>query len=295
MTISSYLQGGLGNQMFQYAIARSLSEHYQIDFTLDSSWFNSLEKGVTPRKLELPLLQIDEALFKENGQLSKGKKLKLAFQHYLPFGPIIERQVDAYDFNDELFNLKRLDVRDLHLFGYWQSFKYFNQIRPLLQQDFLARSALPETHQKYLAEIKSSESVMMHIRRGDYVHSPSASKFHGALDIEYYLSAMKHILSIYKNAHFFIFSDDLVWAKASLPSDIKFTYINSAIKDSAIHELQLMTYCKHHIIANSSFSWWGAWLKKDFGGNIYSPNRWISDRNLDLSNLLPADWIRLPA
>jgi hypothetical protein len=296
MTISSYLQGGLGNQMFQYAIARALSTHYNTDFVLDSSWFNDLEKGVTPRKLELPLLNIDQTLFNNSGKLTTKKKFRLALQHYLPFGPIIQRQVNAYDFDQAIFHLKNIGRRDLYLFGYWQSFRYFSHIRALLQLEFTAREQLPQAYKKYESEILTSESVMVHVRRGDYVHSPSASHFHGALDLNYYLNAFKQILSAHHNAHFFIFSDDLDWAKSALPQDLSMTFIeNLSLDNSTVHELELMTSCKHHIIANSSFSWWGAWLKKGSGGYVYSPNRWLSNRSLDLSNLLPADWLKLQA
>ena len=296
MAIYSYLQGGLGNQMYQYAIARALSKHYQVNFALDCSWYGTLEEGVTPRKLDLSLLSIDQALFMKGEKLTTSKKLKFALQHYLPFGPIIQRQVNAFDFNQEIFHLKNLDRRDLYLFGYWQSFKYFNSIRSILQSDFTVRSPISDHYKKYQEEIQVTESVMMHIRRGDYVRSQSAASFHGALDLSYYLTAIKNILSTHKNAHFYVFSDDIDWAKLALPKNLKITFIDNLIaEESAVHELQLMTYCKHHIIANSSFSWWGAWLRKDDGGNIYAPNRWINDKSLNLSSLLPKNWIKLEA
>lgn len=296
MTISSYLQGGLGNQMFQYAIAKSLSKHYQIDFALDCSWFKNLETGVTPRKLELPQLQIDQDLFRENAQLTNFKKISIAFQYFLPFGPIIRKQKNAYDFDEDLYKLRNLKRRDLNLYGYWQSYKYFRSIRALLQNDFEPRILEAPQYKKYLDEICSSESVMLHIRRGDYVHSPSAAAFHGALNLEYYLAAMRKILENKKNANFFVFSDDLSWAKDALPKNLSITYVDANENDrSTPHELRLMTFCKHHIIANSSLSWWGAWLKKSDSGLTYTPNRWISDASLDLNNLLPREWIRLPA
>lgn len=296
MAIYSYLQGGLGNQMFQYAIARALSKHYQVDFALDCSWYNALEEGVTPRKLDLPLLNIDQALLMKGEKLTSSKKLKFALQHFLPFGPIIQRQSSAFDFNQEIFHLKNLNRRDLYLFGYWQSFKYFDSIKSILQSDFAIRSPISDHYKKSQEEIQATESVMMHIRRGDYVRSQSAASFHGVLDLSYYLTAIKSILSTHKNAHFYVFSDDIDWAKSALPKNLKITFIDIPIaEESAVHELQLMTYCKHHIIANSSFSWWGAWLRKDDGGSIYAPNRWINDRSLNLSSLLPKNWTKLEA
>jgi hypothetical protein len=128
------------------------------------------------------------------------------------------------------------------------------------------------------------------------VNSPSAAKFHKALALSYYQQAIEVLLLNKPNAHFFIFSDDLPWAKEALPKDLKITFVENSLQaDAAAQELQLMYACKHHIIANSSMSWWGAWLKPECGGLVFTPNRWISDSSLDLSNLLPANWQRIPA
>lgn len=296
MTIHSYIQGGLGNQMFQYAIAKSLSTHYQTDFSLDCSWFKKLPSGVTPRTLELPLLRIGSDLSKSIGDSLDQHKLILAIKYLLPFGPIIKKQRNAFNFDARLFRLKTLNRRDLYLFGYWQSYKYFENIRPALQAEFQTLNKISSHYQSFLNDIERSESVMLHIRRGDYIHSPSAAKHHGALPLKYYLEAIDKILSFIPNAHFFIFSDDLPWAKEALPKNLRMTFVeNSLQKDAAAEELQLMRACKNHIIANSSLSWWGAWLKNTSGGVVFAPNRWVSDDTLNLSDLLPNDWQRIPA
>jgi hypothetical protein len=165
-----------------------------------------------------------------------------------------------------------------------------------LQQEFKTKQPISDHYQSYLESIRASEAVMLHIRRGDYVNSPSAAKFHGALSLSYYQEAIEALLLNKPNAHFFIFSDDLPWAKEALPKDLQITFVENALQaDAAAQELQLMYACKHHIIANSSLSWWGAWLKEDCGGFVFAPNRWISDNSLDLSNLLPTHWHRIPA
>jgi len=187
-----------------------------------------------------------------------------------------------------------MQQRDLYLSGYWQGFPYIDSIRTELQQEFQTASAISSAYQAYLQEINSTESVMVHIRRGDYVHSPAAAKIHGALPLSYYLKAIQELVAKKPNAHFFIFSDDLPWAKQALPESIQKTFIeNVPSSDAVAQELQLMFACKHHIIANSSLSWWGAWLKKDVAGLVYAPNRWINDSTLHLSSLLPAEWKRI--
>ena len=223
-------------------------------------------------------------------------KLMRSLQKWLPVGPVIYYQQNAFEFDARLLHLKAISQRDLFLFGYWQAFPYIETIRPILQGEFKTKKSIAEHYQPYLEQIRSSEAVMLHIRRGDYVNSPSAAKFHGVLPLSYYQQAIEALLLNQPNAHFFIFSDDLPWAKEALPKDLKITFVENSLQaDAAAQELQLMYECQHHIIANSSLSWWGAWLKKDCGGLVFAPNRWISDSSLDLSNLLPGNWQRIPA
>ena len=296
MAIYSYLQGGLGNQMFQYAIARALSEHYQSTFLLDRSWFNAPQTETTPRPYQLEFLRIQALAQSKVDFPRKPNRLMRVLQKLLPFGPIVYYQKNAFEFDAGLLNLSGLGQRNLFLFGYWQAFPYIESIRLILQQEFKTKQPISDHYQSYLESIRASESVMLHIRRGDYVNSPSAAKFHGALDLNYYQQAIEELLLNKPNAHFFIFSDDLPWAKEALPKDLQITFVENGLQaDAAAQELQLMYACKHHIIANSSLSWWGAWLKEDCGGFVFTPNRWISDNSLDLSNLLPAHWQRIPA
>ena len=296
MAIYSYLQGGLGNQMFQYAIARALSEHYQSSFLLDRSWFDLPQIETTPRPYQLEFLKIQKVAQTTVGFPKRPKRLKRLLQQFLSFGPIVYYQGNAFEYDAELLNLDGLGQRDLFLFGYWQAFPYLEPIKMILQQEFKTQQPISAHYQSYLKQIGSSESVMLHIRRGDYVNSPSAAKFHGALTLSYYQQAIEELLLNKPNAHFFIFSDDLPWAKEALPKDLQITFVENALQaDAAAQELQLMYACKHHIIANSSLSWWGAWLKQDCGGFVFAPNRWISDSSLDLSTLLPAHWQKIPA
>ncbi len=282
--------------MFQYAIARALSEHYQSTFLLDRSWFDVPQSETTPRPYQLDLLQIQNTAKSNLDFPKKPHRWIRALQRLLSSGPIVYYQQNAFEFDPLLFQFKSMAKRDLFLFGYWQAYPYLENIRPILQSEFKTKAPIPDHYQIYLEHIRTNESVMLHIRRGDYVNSPSAAKFHGVLPLSYYQQAIQALLLNKPNAHFFIFSDDLPWAKESLPKDLKVTFVENALQaDAAAQELQLMTACKHHIIANSSLSWWGAWLKQDCNGLVFAPNRWISDSSLDLSHLLPTSWNRIPA
>ena len=296
MAIYSYLQGGLGNQMFQYAIARALSEHYQSTFLLDRSWFDIPQSETTPRPYQLDLLQIQNVANSKLPFPKRPNKLIRTLQGITPLGPIVYYQQNAFEFDPSLFRLNRMAERDLFLFGYWQAYPYLEKIRPILQTEFRTKTPAPDHYKTYLELIRKSESVMLHIRRGDYVNSPSAAKFHGVLPLSYYQQAIETLLLNKPDAHFFIFSDDLPWAKEAMPQNLNITFVENAMgADAAAQELQLMTQCKNHIIANSSLSWWGAWLKPDCNGLVFTPNRWISDSSLDLSDLLPTRWNRIPA
>jgi hypothetical protein len=296
MAIYSYLQGGLGNQMFQYAIARALSEHYQCTFSLDRSWFNLQQSETTPRSYQLEFLKIHEVVQSKVDFPKRPNRLKRLLQKLLPFGSIVCYQKNAFEFDAGLFNLNGLGQRDLFLFGYWQAFPYIKPIRLILQQEFKTKQPISNHYKDYLDHIRASESVMLHIRRGDYVDSPSASRLHGVLPLSYYDQTIEKLLLYYPASHFFVFSDDLNWAKEALPKNLNMTFIeNSHQSDAAAEELQLMYECKHHIIANSSLSWWGAWLKQDDRGVVFAPKRWINDSSFDTSNLLPESWQRLSA
>jgi hypothetical protein len=296
MTIYSYLQGGLGNQLFQYAIARALSEQYQVGIALDRSWFDTQHEGATPRQFQLDLLNIPQINYSKDLFPKKTGRLRSFVQNYLSNDAFVFYQKSAFDFDSRLLHLKNIRNRNLYLFGYWQGFRYIQSIHSILQKDFELRAEISTHYQPLLKKIIASESIMLHIRRGDYVSSPSAAQIHGALSIDYYLKAIEVMQLRKSDGHFFIFSDDLAWARTMLPANLPVTFIeNSADENAAAQELQLMRACKNHIIANSSLSWWGAWLTNNSDGLVIAPNRWMADSSLDLGNLLPSKWYRLPA
>jgi hypothetical protein len=135
---------------------------------------------------------------------------------------------------------------------------------------------------------------MVHIRRGDYVHLPVAAKVHGFLGLDYYQKGMDLLLASDPRIQFFVFSDDLDWAKANLPHQDKITFIHGTEEITApVQELFLMTKCKKHLIANSSLSWWGAWLSTSANPHVIAPHRWTNDTDKSWDDLLPAQWQRI--
>jgi hypothetical protein len=278
--------GGLGNQMFQYAMARQVAIDSGMELRVDLSWYKRQRAGVTPRKFELLSYEISLAraplLFESLSVVLRHRRSQFLWP-LLGLRPIDEVRHEVHS------NL--CFANGAYLRGYWQDERYFCRIRSLLQVEFQPRPSLADAD--WLAEITSSESVCLHVRRGDYVTLPSASQYHGCCSLDYYRSAMELVAMRVRSPKFFVFSDDPVWAERNLPRSFGLRHVSMGVSRTATEELQLMSRCRHHIIANSSFSWWSAWLGETPGGVVVAPDPWFSGRGID-STPVPTRWNKLP-
>jgi hypothetical protein len=179
----------------------------------------------------------------------------------------------------------------LYLKGYWQDERHFRQIRKTLQEELRPREALDHADADALQEIEQSESVSIHVRRGDYVSLASAAAHHGVCPVSYYERALAVLVSRVTKPRLFLFSDDLAWARANLPRKWPLKTVGNGSELDAVKELQFMAACKHHILANSTFSWWAAWLGERPGSIITAPRRWFADARRG-NNIVPARWLR---
>lgn len=287
------LIGGLGNQMFQYALGRKLSFQNQEELLLDCSFFK--EEGThTPREYELGIFHLQANIATEE-ELS-------AFQQ--PSGSLLSRirnkirRMNGADktfievghrFHPEVMELKG----DLHLTGYWQSEKYFSDIRQHLLEDFVFKRPPEGKNKELLDKIQSTNSISLHIRRGDYVTNEAANSFHGLCTLDYYQSAVNHIAHRYDTIHLYVFSDDIPWAEKNLNLGFPMTFVNHNQGKSSWEDMRLMSGCQHNIIANSSFSWWGAWLNDNSNKIVVAPQRWFATKDNDNPDIIPERWIRL--
>jgi len=146
---------------------------------------------------------------------------------------------------------------------------------------------------QFAQQILAKESISLHIRRGDYVSNVYTNSVHGTCSLDYYQQAVTLLESKLNNPHFFIFSDDLAWAKEHLSFIENVTFVELDVNIPDHDEMFLMSQCLHHIIANSSFSWWGAWLNKNLDKIVIAPKRWFIDETYNTSDLIPDAWIRL--
>lgn len=278
------LTGGLGNQLFQYSTARSLSLKIATNFKLDLSEYtdeNSFRKyGLKYFNIIENIASAEEVdAFKKIGLEKVLEKLK----------PYYRRSVIKY--RGYGFDKNILDLSDNHyLDGYWQSEKYFKQIEATIRAEATLKTPLTGNAGELLKRIESTDSVSIHVRHGDYLTN-KISRIYELCDKEYYRRAIEKILEKIPSAEFFIFSDDPAWVKSNLPLPSYANLVSG--NDLPEHEeLFLMAACKHNIIANSSFSWWGAWLNQNPDKIVIGPKVWFKFSQDD-QGIMPESWLRI--
>lgn len=293
MNVVTRLSGGLGNQLFQYAAARRLALAHRRPLVLDLNWYHDTPAGSTPRRELLSKLRIVASFADSGGDPTtlappaRGLWARLVG----PVKVIRERTPFRHD--------PRLDAapgsRSLYLDGYWQCFRYFEAARDALLDEIRPQRASDPRYDEVAAQIDASVSVMLHIRRGDYVHSGTAAPVHGALPLSYYERALALVRSRHAAPTVFVFSDDIAWAREHLRTGVATVFVDNAQReDAVIDELMLMCRCRHQIIANSSLSWWAAWLNRSADKMVTAPQRWLSTAPVELVDLIPPQWQVLP-
>jgi len=287
--IVARITGGLGNQMFQYAIAKALAKNSNDTFKLDLSFYPKQNL----RKYELNQFNIEESIATEQECVEfRGKegfvlkiKRKLGLPVKRPYSYYKEKQISVFDNN--ISNKKG----NIYLDGCWQNEKYFKSIRNEILKDFTLKGDISSEAKKYLEDIKRSQSVSLHVRRGDYVQNTHTNSVHGTCSEAYYQKAIKHIEKNIDNPNFYIFSDDIAWCKENFDFLENKFFVDDT--KSAFDDMELMKNCKHNIITNSTFSWWGSWMN---GGNkkiVVAPKIWFESEGCKHLNISLNEWVRI--
>lgn len=288
------LQGGLGNQMFQYAFASILAKKNNTTILLDNRFFNRVEKtlGFTPRIFELDHFNNLYTIASDKEinsfyHLSKIHKIKRKLG--LNYPKIYNEP--SFDFQTAAMSVKS----PVYLIGYFQSYKYFIGHEDFVRQLFsFPVDTLDEGNNELLVKIKSSNTIAIHVRRGDYVSDKSTAEYHGSCSLDYYLEAIKLVASKNNNCTLVFFSDDSDWVKEQF-TDLPYLKIivDHNKGEDSWKDMLLMSSCTHNIIANSSFSWWAAWLNENPEKTVVAPKEWFKTKDLDTKTLLQKEWIRL--
>jgi hypothetical protein len=278
------LGGGLGNQLFQYACGRRLALKNNDILKLDIEAYS--EKN--PRLYGLRHFNVAENFASpveiKNLRLPYG----FASRCIRSFRARILRKFNI-GFDPKILELKD----DVYLEGFWKNESYFLDINETIREEFTPREPFSPAAQDASSMIISEICpVSIHVRRGDYVSVARSARYHGVCSQEYYRDALIYLSMRTKISRLFIFSDDIEWVKKNMTFDFPFTFVsNESIPD--YEELLLMSYCKHNIIANSTFSWWAAWLNNNSNKIIIAPKRWLAKTGNDYYGEIPSKWIKM--
>lgn len=290
------LNGGLGNQMFQYACGKALAYKHQTELLLDTSGLINNKTGITFRSFELGIFKINIQEAATN-DIKRLKPLLYRIVNVLTFKMGFRGiQTSRYFIEKNFYYNESIDKigKYCYINGYWQSYRYFQHIDKIIHDEFKFPEIVDIVNSEEFIKINKENSISLHIRRSDFVNNKHHD-IHGTCSIEYYRKAVEYVATKISSPFFFIFSDDMEWARANLNLNFPCEFVSGNIGKQSYIDMQLMSHCKHNIIANSSFSWWGAWLNPNPNKIVVAPKQWFADEkmNSQTNDLIPETWIKL--
>lgn len=287
-----HLSGGLGNQMFQYAFGRTLAKRLGVELKLELTDHTlNIHNGFElDRIFNIKAKESSQADLKAVMGLQRFSIIRKAFK-VLPLGMLLKSTVvyePHFHFAPQMLALPD----NSYVYGYWQSEKYFSEIENEIRSDFSFKLPLSKANTGLAEMIKSTNSVSLHVRRNDFAKNSAINATHGLCSLEHYEAAIQYLNKRVESPHYFVFSDDITWVRNNLKVDCNLQYVEHNFGADSYNDMRLMSLCKHHIIANSSFSWWGAWLNQSSDKIVIAPKRWfLNDSNT--KDLIPQHWVRL--
>lgn len=280
--------GGLGNQMFQYALFVALQHKFPNERLLvDCSYFKTYHVHTGLELNRVFGLELPQASFMQLLKVTwpvRSFILSRTIRKLMP-----PRRTECLEAKDYTFNKQVFDEGDRYYDGYWQNYNYFDDCRDELLALFQFKFQLNAQSSAIFPELAASNSVSLHVRRGDYL---KAKNYVGLCGVDYYQSAIEYMNNQISNAHYYIFSDDIKWCRqeiAPMLSGHAITYVDWNKGSDSPLDMMLMSRCSHNIIANSSFSWWAAYLNKNPQKIVCAPEKWTNTK-VNCRFQLP-DWI----
>jgi hypothetical protein len=291
MVISNII-GGLGNQMFQYAAGKSLSLKFRVPLKLNTRDFlgYQLHQGFELNRLFICSNEI--ATENDLTEVLSWQRVKIV-QRVLRRPQLKSLRHKSFVVEPSFSywsGINQLEGNSF-LYGHWQSEKYFIEFAESIRRDFTYILPFSDQNAEIADKISRVNSISLHVRRGDYV-SNSKNVFIGVCSLEYYQKAIENIKALVDAPVFFVFSDDIDWAKNNLNLDKSTVFIDHNKSIESYNDMRLMSLCKHNIIANSTFSWWGAWLNVNPEKIVISPKQWFANGQDD-ADLIPSKWVRV--
>lgn len=288
--ITVRLSGGLGNQMFQYAAGLALARRHNTSTLLDARSFE--RDGLRQFALSCFGLRptTDTAVVKNWPPNRRGLfnfswwKLRYGagVEYFRERGRISQEQITHVG-------------PSAYLHGYWQNECYFADHAPDVRRSLQFVSDPDPANRKWLDQIRERDAISVHVRRSDYTTDVVNQSLYATCDLSYYAKAASFLAErTSSSAYFVVFSDDPKWCTENLSLPGETTYVSHNSGDTFFEDLRLMSACRHHIIANSTFSWWGAWLGENPDRTVVAPSNWYRDPGRDLDNPIPPNWIRMP-
>jgi len=292
--IVSHIVGGLGNQMFQYAFGRALALRHHVALGLDVSAFDNykLHNGFELSdvfKIEASILGQNE-LYGHYGWKALPYVKKLL--QWIETKAWIGKPFLTQDLRIPINSYKNLAGPNSYLKGYWQSESLFLDHADQIRMDFIFKTPMNLENMQWAECISKCNAISIHVRRGDYVSNPKATATHGLCSLNYYRKAIDHLGKCIDSPVFFIFSDDPGWVQSNLDLPYPHYFLTHNKKSESYNDMRLMSLCRHHIIANSSFSWWGAWLNPRQDKIVIAPDAWFSDTSFS-QEAVPDTWLKL--
>ena len=283
--------------MFQYAAGRAVSLRQGVPLLLDLSFY----KDVHDRAFRLNELNVSARIATEE-EIEKVHSPSRKFLDLFRFKEHIIREQSPWFEIRRVFSTKKefsFDKRissaadNTYLDGHWTSERYFKDIEEKLRIEFRLRNPLSDQSADLVRVIRNSDNpVSVHVRHGDYISNQKFATIHGTLTKEYYSKAIEAVEKNVKNPRYFVFSDNIEWARENLPLGETAEFISDP-RISDTETIYLMSICSAHIIANSSFSWWGAWLDANPNKMVAAPKNWFADKSKDTTDLIPPSWIKI--
>lgn len=282
--------------MFQYAAGRALSLHLGQPLKLDVSDFRNyrLRTFELPQCFNCPIqISSDDDLHHILGWQFPYVIRRIISKPQLSILRSSQFVIEPYA---HFWNGLRSSPSNCYITGHWLSEKYFKNFESRIRQDYTFKLNLEGENKLFADDISNTNSISLHVRRGDYVSDKKTLATHGICSPDYYHCAINNIADDISNPKFFIFSDDISWVKENIKINYKCKYVDINHGDQAYNDMRLMSLCKHNIIANSTFSWWGGWLNNNPRKIVVAPKKWYSNHSsiLDYSrfmgDLIPSGW-----